>query len=85
VRRAGAAALDLAWTACGRHDAYFELGVKEWDVCAGSLLVLEAGGKVSRYDGSSHRLDGRQTLATNGKVHAETIALLAAAQGATEK
>ncbi|HVO30907.1 MAG TPA: inositol monophosphatase family protein, partial [bacterium] len=77
VRRAGAAALDLAWTACGRHDAYFEFGIQPWDVAAGTLLVTEAGGRVSDLKGGPHALDGRNTLASNGRLHDETVRLLA--------
>jgi myo-inositol-1(or 4)-monophosphatase len=46
VRRSGSAAIDLAWLACGRHDAFFELNLKPWDYAAGSLIVREAGGEV---------------------------------------
>ncbi|WP_149193915.1 inositol monophosphatase family protein [Luteimonas suaedae] len=53
VRRAGSAALDLAYTACGRVDAYFEAGVKPWDIAAGVLLVREAGGRVSDFRGAA--------------------------------
>lgn len=49
IRRTGSAALDLAWVACGRADAYFEAGVKPWDIAAGALMVREAGGKVADY------------------------------------
>lgn len=80
VRRAGAAALDMAWVANGRLDAYFEQGIAPWDVAAGELLVREAGGTVSDYAGGPHALDGKRTVASNGRVHAETIALLAAAE-----
>ena len=52
IRRAGSAALDLAWTAAGRLDGYFELGLKAWDVAAGALLVREAGGVVTDFDGN---------------------------------
>jgi myo-inositol-1(or 4)-monophosphatase len=52
IRRYGAASLDLAWVAAGRMDAYFEIGMKPWDVAAGALLVREAGGVVSDFDGS---------------------------------
>ena len=52
IRRYGAASLDLAWVAAGRMDAYFEIGLKAWDVAAGALLVREAGGVVSDFDGS---------------------------------
>lgn len=80
VRRAGSAALDLAWVANGRLDAYFEQGIKPWDVAAGEILVREAGGTVTDYVGGPHALDGNRTVASNGRVHAETIALLAIAE-----
>lgn len=78
VRRAGAAALDMAWVAAGRLDAYFELGIRAWDIAAGEILVREAGGTVSRFDGGAHVLDGRETLASNGLVHEEAVRLLEA-------
>lgn len=74
VRRTGSAALDLAWTACGRADAYFEAGLQPWDIAAGVLLVREAGGRVCDYRGSNlTKLDvadarGRQVVAGNIKV-----------------
>ena len=74
VRRTGSAALDLAWTAAGRADCYFEAGVQPWDVAAGSLLVREAGGRVCDFRGRSPaRLDiaqsaGRQLIAGAIKV-----------------
>ncbi|NUS37700.1 MAG: inositol monophosphatase [Lysobacter sp.] len=74
VRRTGSAALDLAWTACGRADAYFEAGLQPWDIAAGVLLVREAGGRVCDYRGANlTRLDvadarGRQVIAGNVKV-----------------
>ena len=62
IRRPGAAALDLAYVACGRADAYFEAGVKPWDIAAGVLLVREAGGKVSDFRGrATGPMDGRGT------------------------
>ncbi|MCD9031534.1 inositol monophosphatase [Luteimonas sp. Y-2-2-4F] len=62
IRRAGSAALDLAYTACGRVDGYFEAGVKPWDIAAGVLLVREAGGRVSDFKGAAiGPLDGRDT------------------------
>lgn len=79
VRRAGAAALDMAWVANGRHDAYFEQGIAAWDVAAGEILVREAGGVVTNYEGGAHALTGRRTLATNGLLHAECVQLLAVA------
>jgi myo-inositol-1(or 4)-monophosphatase len=58
VRRAGAASLDLAWVACGVFDAYFELNLSVWDVAAGALLVEEAGGVVTDWEGGSNYLSG---------------------------
>ena len=57
VRRCGAASLDLAYTAAGRYDAFWEIGLKPWDMAAGALLVLEAGGLVSDYRGDNNYLD----------------------------
>jgi len=71
VRRAGSAALDLAYTACGRLDAFWEFHLNPWDTAAGALLVLEAGGAISRFDGSAFRLDSHEMLATNGRIQSE--------------
>jgi myo-inositol-1(or 4)-monophosphatase len=72
LRRLGAAALDLAWVASGRIDAYWEVGLKPWDVAAGWLLVEEAGGKVSDFKGEPLELDNTTlTLATNGVLHSQ--------------
>ena len=65
LRRIGAAALDLAYVACGRLDAFFELGLKPWDVAAGVLLVKEAGGVVSDLQSGSNFLFGKQIVASN--------------------
>jgi myo-inositol-1(or 4)-monophosphatase len=78
VRRLGAAALDLAYTACGRFDAFYETGLKPWDTAAGWLLVTEAGGRVTPFDpSSSYRLRAGSILATNGRIHDKLAALLA--------
>ena len=69
IRRLGSAALDLAWVAKGRYDAYWEDGLAPWDAAAGTLLVTEAGGLVTDMSGSSHALDSPTVIATNGKVH----------------
>lgn len=69
VRRAGSAALDLAYVAFGRLDGYWERGLNPWDVTAGALLVTEAGGKVTAYDKSPFDLWSKQILATNGHLH----------------
>lgn len=77
VRRDGAAALDLAYTAMGRFDAFWEFGLAPWDTAAGMLLVREAGGTVSALDGSPFRLDSPSILASNGRIHEQMRELLA--------
>ena len=69
VRRAGSAALDLCNVACGRFDGFWEFNLNPWDTAAGILIVQEAGGKASRFDGSPFQLDSNETLASNGLVH----------------
>jgi len=69
VRRAGSAALDLCNVASSRFDGFWEFNLNPWDTAAGVLIVEEAGGKVSRFDGSAFQLDSRETLASNGLVH----------------
>jgi len=69
VRRAGSAALDLCNVACGRFDGFWEFNLNPWDTAAGVLIVEEAGGKVSRFDGSPFMLDSQETLASNSLVH----------------
>jgi myo-inositol-1(or 4)-monophosphatase len=69
VRRGGAAALDLAYVACGRVDGYWERGIAPWDVAAGIILVQEAGGKVTAYDGTPIKIESGRILATNGHLH----------------
>jgi myo-inositol-1(or 4)-monophosphatase len=71
VRRAGAAAIDLAYVACGRLDGYWEFQLNPWDTSAGYLLVEEAGGRVTHFDGGKFTLDSREILATNGLIAAE--------------
>lgn len=75
VRRAGSAALDLAYTACGRLDGYWEFKLNSWDTAAGVLLVREAGGMVTYIDGGRFHLASAEVLATNGKIHAALIQL----------
>jgi myo-inositol-1(or 4)-monophosphatase len=76
IRRAGAAALDLASVAAGRLDGFWELKLKPWDVAAGVLLVREAGGVVTCFDGKEYGLSGNRIVASNGLIHAEMLALL---------
>jgi len=71
VRRDGSAALDLCYVACGRFDGFWELNLNPWDTAAGVLLVREAGGLVTNFQGGPFRLDSEETLATNRQIHAE--------------
>lgn len=79
VRRPGAAALDLCYVACGRLDGYWEMGLRPWDSAAGSLMIQEAGGQVSGRHGEPHA-DGPVIVASNGRLHAELLAVLSAPQ-----
>jgi myo-inositol-1(or 4)-monophosphatase len=83
VRRAGSAALDLCYVACGRVDGFWEWRLKPWDTAAASLIVREAGGLVSDFSGGRFDVYGEQTLASNGALHAPMIATLAARLAAT--
>lgn len=76
VRRSGSASLDLCDVATGRLDGYWERGLSPWDLCAGVVILQEAGGKVSAYDGSSFDLFSGRIVATNGYIHAELIQAL---------
>jgi myo-inositol-1(or 4)-monophosphatase len=77
VRRAGSAALDLAYVAAGRLDAFWEFNINPWDTAAGYLLVEEAGGQMTGFSGKPFRLDSREILASNGLIHAELMGLFA--------
>lgn len=77
VRRAGSAALDLCYVGCGRFDAYWEYGLKPWDVAAGSLIVEEAGGTVTNIDGAPFDADAGQIVASNGRLHEAMLKALA--------
>ncbi len=77
ARRAGSAALDLAYVAAGRVDGYWEFRLNPWDTAAGALLVLEAGGTLTRFDGSPFLLDSQEVLATNGALEGELLGLFA--------
>jgi myo-inositol-1(or 4)-monophosphatase len=73
MRRLGSAALDLAYVACGRFEGYFEYNLNSYDVAAGALLVLEAGGFVSDFKGGKNYLFGREIVAATGAVHAAMV------------
>lgn len=77
VRRPGAASLDLAYVACGRFDAFFELGLSPWDIAAGVLLVQEAGGLVSDVAGNENYLDSGNVVAGSPKIFAQILQVLA--------
>ena len=76
VRRYGAASLDLAYVASGQYDGFYERRLNPWDLAAGWLLVREAGGMVTRTDGSAFHLNDHDVLATNGKIHEALLALM---------
>ncbi len=77
VRRAGSAALDLAYVAAGRLDAFWEFGLKPWDMAAGILIAAEAGGKVSDMQGAPASVRGPHLLVDNGLIHDQVLGLFA--------
>lgn len=79
VRRMGAAALDLCYVACGRFDGFWELKLKPWDMAAGSVIVVEAGGRITNFGGRAFSIYGQELLATNGRIHDEMLAVLSTA------
>ncbi|MCW5961394.1 MAG: inositol monophosphatase [Pyrinomonadaceae bacterium] len=76
LRRDGSAAIDLAYVACGRFDGFWEEGLKPWDVAAGLLLIEEAGGRISFYDGTRYNIYSPPVCASNGLIHDEMLAVL---------
>lgn len=82
LRRLGSAALDLCFVACGRLDAYFEESLKGWDVAAGMLILEEAGGRLSRYDGRPTGIHDEELLVSNGHLHDAMVGLLTSVPGA---
>ena len=77
-RQMGSASLELCYVACGRTDAFMMVGVKSWDVAAGALIVEEAGGKVTDFEGRQFTVNSRDVLASNGNVHPKLLAMLTA-------
>lgn len=69
VRRSGSASIDLCYVSCGRLDGYWERGLSPWDLAAGVVILSEAGGKITAYDGSPWKIESGRILATNGKLH----------------
>jgi myo-inositol-1(or 4)-monophosphatase len=76
VRRAGSAALDLCHTACGRFDGYWELKLGAWDVAAGALAVVEAGGRVTDFKAGGFEIHTKELLASNGRIHRQMLDVL---------
>lgn len=73
LRRGGAASVDLCYVACGRLDGFFEIGLKPWDMAAGELIVREAGGRLTDYQGNPFTIFGKQLVASNGLIHNELV------------
>jgi len=73
LRRLGSAAVDLAYTACGRFEAFYEYNLNPWDIAAGVLIVRQAGGKVTNFSGGDEVMNSRELLATNGKIAEELL------------
>jgi myo-inositol-1(or 4)-monophosphatase len=76
IRRLGSAALDLAYTACGRFDAFFEYSLAPWDVAAGAFIVEEAGGIVCDFSGGDNYLFGKEMFASNPFIEKELLEIL---------
>jgi len=76
VRRLGSAAIDLCWVACGRFDGFWEYNLSSWDVAAGYLIVQEAGGRITNFEGDPYSVFDKETLATNGHIHEEMLRLI---------
>jgi myo-inositol-1(or 4)-monophosphatase len=76
IRRLGSAAIDLAYIACGRFEAFYEYGLHPWDVAAGILLVKEAGGRVSDFSGNDKNLTGEEFLASNSLIFSEILEIV---------
>lgn len=78
IRRAGAAALDLCYVACGRYDGFWETKLCPWDKAAGMLIVQEAGGRVTNFEDAPLTLDDVRNAASNGRIHGEMLEVLSA-------
>lgn len=76
IRRLGSAAMDLAYVACGRYDAFYEYHLKPWDVAAGTVLIRQAGGAVCDFNGGNDFLFGENYVSSNGLIQEEFLALI---------
>jgi myo-inositol-1(or 4)-monophosphatase len=81
IRRAGSAAMDLAYVACGRFDGFWEMKLHPWDIAAGSLLVQEASGLITSWSGSKFEIGSGEVLSSNGLIHAEMLNVLKGVRG----
>ncbi len=78
LRRSGSAALDMAWLAAGRTDAFWEEGLEPYDVAAGLGIIQAAGGRITDWEGQPYRFGGNEICATNGRIHDEVLAAVGA-------
>ena len=85
IRMIGSAAMALCYVAAGRLDAYAERYIGQWDYMAGALIVMEAGGRVTNYDGEEFFMQGDSVVATNGTVHDDLMKGLETARQALER
>lgn len=76
IRRLGSAAVDLAYVACGRYEAFYEYGLKPWDIAAGAFIVQQAGGHITDFEGGNHYTDGNRIVASNKSIHPQLIDIL---------
>ena len=76
VRRTGSAALDLCYVACGRFDGFWEMKLNPWDTAAGAVILEEAGGMLTNYDGESYSIYSKKIMASNGHIHEQMLAVL---------
>jgi myo-inositol-1(or 4)-monophosphatase len=76
VRRLGSAAIDLCWVAAGRFDGFWEYNLNPWDIAAGYLIIEEAGGRISNFNGDAYNIYDKQTLATNGRIHEQMLEII---------
>ncbi|MBI5561438.1 MAG: inositol monophosphatase [Deltaproteobacteria bacterium] len=76
IRRAGSAALDLSYAACGRFDGFWEMKLKPWDTAAAALILKEAGGEITDFSGAPFSIHGNECLASNGLIHEEMLCVL---------
>ncbi len=76
IRRLGSAATDLAYVACGRFEVFYEYGLHPWDIAAGTIILREAGGKISDFSGNENKLSGEEIVASNDGVYSEILELV---------